>query len=49
LISLSVPADTNAESAWDDELDRRMQGIESGAEVGRPAEDVLAEIRARYS
>ncbi len=37
------------ESAWDAEIERRVKEIESGKAKGRPAEDILAEIRAKYS
>lgn len=37
-----------AESAWDAELERRLQEIESGAVVGIPADEVLAELRKDF-
>jgi putative addiction module component (TIGR02574 family) len=39
---------SDAEAAWDTELQRRVNAIESGADQGRPAQEVLAEIRARF-
>ena len=33
------------ERAWDDEIERRVKEIESGAETGIPAEDVMKESR----
>jgi len=37
------------DEAWEAELNRRMQEIESGTAVGRPARDVFAELRKKYS
>lgn len=34
--------------AWRAEIARRVAEIRSGTAVGRPAEDVLAELRERY-
>ena len=33
------------ETAWDDEIERRVKEIQSGAEKGIPAEDVMKEAR----
>jgi putative addiction module component (TIGR02574 family) len=33
------------EAAWDDEIDRRVKEIQSGAEKGIPAERVMKEAR----
>jgi len=33
------------EAAWDDEIERRVKDIQSGAEKGIPAEDVMKEAR----
>ena len=33
------------EAAWNDEIERRVKGIQSGAEKGIPAEDVMKEAR----
>jgi putative addiction module component (TIGR02574 family) len=32
-------------AAWDDEIERRVKEIQSGAEKGIPAEDVMKEAR----
>lgn len=40
--------DSTTEGAWDAELARRLHDIESGAVVGIPAEDVLAEMRRDF-
>jgi putative addiction module component (TIGR02574 family) len=47
--SLDEEADPDAEAAWDAELARRMAEIQSGQAVGEPAEQVFAEIRAKYT
>ena len=49
LLSFDEQEGADAEGAWDVELVRRMDRIESGTDNGRPAEDVLSEIRAKYS
>jgi len=47
--SLEKSRDSEAEHAWDKEIKRRVQDIKNGTAQGRPAENVLAEIRAKYS
>jgi len=47
--SLEPETDEDAESAWDAELGRRFAEIEGGTAVGKPAEQVFAELRERYS
>ncbi len=47
--SLDPGSDNDAASAWDMELARRVEEIESGRAVGIPAEKVFAELRAKYS
>jgi len=37
------------DAAWEAELARRAQQIREGTVVGRPADKVLAEMRAKYS
>jgi putative addiction module component (TIGR02574 family) len=37
------------DEAWAAELDRRFKEIESGKAVGRPAKEMLDELRKRYS
>lgn len=41
--------DPGYEQAWDEELIRRSEEIHSGKVVGIPAEQVFAEIEARYA
>ena len=47
--SLDKMQETDRDKAWDVEIKRRVVEIKSGKKKGRPAESVLAEIRARYS
>ena len=49
LKSVESEDDLGAEAAWDTELAQRLERIDAGNDPGRPAEEVLAEIRARYS
>jgi len=49
ILSLDEPKDTDAEKAWDAEIKKRVEEIKSGKANGRPAENILAEIRATYS
>jgi putative addiction module component (TIGR02574 family) len=41
--------DPDAEAAWDAELAKRIQEIQSGQAIGEPAEKVFAELREKYS
>jgi putative addiction module component (TIGR02574 family) len=47
--SLVSEADPEVEAAWDVELSRRADEIMSGKAVGKPAEQVFAELRQRFS
>ncbi len=49
IVSLDDPNDTSVETAWDAEIGRRVKEIKNGQAQGRPAVDILAEIRAKYS
>jgi putative addiction module component (TIGR02574 family) len=49
LRSLEEGADAGTESAWDAELARRMDEIETGKVFGEPAEKVFVELREKYS
>lgn len=49
IVSLDDVADKEVETAWDAEIERRVKEIKSGKAKGRSAEDMLAEIRAKYS
>ena len=43
--SIDDYATPGLEAAWDSEIDRRVKEIQSGAEKGIPAEDVMKEAR----
>jgi putative addiction module component (TIGR02574 family) len=43
--SIDDYATPELEGAWDDEIERRVKEIQSGAEKGIPAEDVMKEAR----
>ena len=49
ILSLDDTRDKEVETAWDSEIESRVREIKSGKAKGRPAEDILAEIRAKYS
>jgi putative addiction module component (TIGR02574 family) len=42
------PKEEGVEEAWQKEIARRAAEIRSGQAVGRPIEEVLAELRSRY-
>jgi putative addiction module component (TIGR02574 family) len=46
--SLDEGDDGDVQSAWETELERRWQEMESGAITGVPAEDVFAEMRKKF-
>ena len=43
--SIDDYADPGLEAAWDGEVERRVKGIESGAEAGIPAAQVMKDAR----
>lgn len=49
ILSLDNLKDKGVEKAWDMEIEKRVKDIKNGTAKGRPAEDILAEIRAKYS
>ena len=50
IISLDdIKEDNQLEMAWDAEIEKRVKEIKSGKAKGRPAEEILSEIRAKYS
>lgn len=49
ILSLDDVIDKKVERAWDTEIERRVKEIKSGKAKGRPAEEILAEIRVKYS
>ena len=48
IMSLDEHIDSDVNNAWEAEISRRVQEIKDGTAKGRPAEEVLSEIRARY-
>jgi len=46
--SLDEAPDTGVQAAWEAELGRRWQEIESGKAAGVPAEEVFAELRKKH-
>lgn len=47
--SLDTEIDIDVETTWDEEIEKRVAEIKSGRAKGRIAEDILAEIRAKFS
>jgi putative addiction module component (TIGR02574 family) len=45
----SLDEDPDAQALWDAELTRRVADIKGGRAVGRPAEQVYADLRKKYS
>jgi putative addiction module component (TIGR02574 family) len=48
LLSSLEPEEEGAQEAWRTEISRRVAEIRSGTAAGRPAEEVLTELRERY-
>lgn len=48
LLSTLEPEELGHAEAWREEIERRSAEIDSGKAVGRPVEDVLAELREQY-
>ena len=46
--SLESEVDDDAETAWDQELARRVADIRAGRVVGKSADQVFAELRERF-
>lgn len=46
--SLEPESDADADAAWEVELTRRAAEIRAGAVAGKTAEQVFAELRARF-
>ena len=46
--SLDHEVDDDADAAWEEELARRVSDIRNGKAVGKPAEQVFAELREKY-
>jgi len=48
LLSSLEPEEEGVQEAWRTEIGRRVAEIRGGSAVGRPVEEVLAELRERY-
>jgi len=48
-LCVSLHAQEDVESAWQEEIARRVAELDSGAEMGIPAEQVFAEMRAELA
>jgi len=48
LLTSLEPEEAGVEEAWRTEIARRVAEIRSGHAVGRPVEELLAELRERY-
>jgi putative addiction module component (TIGR02574 family) len=46
--SLDREVDEDADAAWETELARRVAEIENGTAKGRPADEVMADLRKKY-
>jgi putative addiction module component (TIGR02574 family) len=49
LASLRSPQQREIDSAWEREIERRIDSYEAGVETARPAADVIAEIRQQLA
>ncbi len=49
LLSTVERSNGDAEDAWDQELERRWQEIQSGTAQGTPAEEVNRRLREKYN
>lgn len=48
LLASLAPEEESVQEAWQAEITRRVAEIRGGSAVGRPADEVLAELRERY-
>ena len=48
LLSSLEPEEEDVQEAWRAEIARRVAEISGGSAAGRPADEVLAELRERY-
>jgi putative addiction module component (TIGR02574 family) len=49
LLDSSEPASSEIESAWEDEICRRIQAIQSGTAKSRSMDDVFTDLDRRFS
>ncbi|MBD2166235.1 addiction module protein [Calothrix sp. FACHB-156] len=47
--SLDEDIDDNLETAWDTELNQRLQDINCKTAIGEPSSQVFSELREKYS
>ncbi|BAY31956.1 MULTISPECIES: addiction module protein [unclassified Tolypothrix] len=47
--SLDEEIDDNLETAWDTELNQRLQDINCKTAIGEPSSQVFSELREKYS
>ncbi|WP_204140160.1 addiction module protein [Halomicronema sp. CCY15110] len=47
--SLDEEPEDDVEAAWEETLSRRMAEIENGTASGQPADQVLTQLREKYS
>ena len=48
IVSLDDQIDADVNNAWEKEINRRVKEIKEGTAKGRPAEQILSEIKAKY-
>lgn len=48
ITSLDENIDSDLDNAWEAEINRRAEDIKNGIAKGRPAEQILSEIKAKY-
>ncbi len=48
IVSLDDQIDSDVNTAWEKEINRRVKEIREGTAKGRPAEQILSEIKAKY-
>ncbi len=48
IVSLDDQVDSDVNIAWEKEINRRVKEIKDRTAKGRPAEQVLSEIKAKY-
>ena len=48
ITSLDEHIDSDLSNAWEIEINRRVKDINNGIAKGRPAEQILSEIKAKY-
>lgn len=49
ILSLDEPSDFELSPAQEAEIQRRFQMVQEGTAKGRPADEVFADIKAKYS